>query len=79
MRADATGTLAVCQAGKEKVQRLGFIPSNVWEKCKKCEEAIYRKDLEKNLWVCPKCEYHFRLPNADRITLMADEQQRALA
>jgi acetyl-CoA carboxylase carboxyl transferase subunit beta len=54
--------------------RKSIIPSNVWEKCKKCEEAIYRKDLEKALWVCPKCEYHFRLPNADRIALMADDQ-----
>ena len=54
--------------------RKSIIPSNVWEKCKKCEEAIYRKDLEKNLYVCPKCEYHFRLPNAERIALMADEQ-----
>jgi acetyl-CoA carboxylase carboxyl transferase subunit beta len=54
--------------------RRSIIPSNVWEKCKKCEEAIYRKDLEKSLWVCPKCEYHFRLPNTDRIALLVDPE-----
>ncbi|MBI4860297.1 MAG: acetyl-CoA carboxylase carboxyltransferase subunit beta [Candidatus Riflebacteria bacterium] len=53
--------------------RRNIIPSNVWEKCKRCEEAIYRKDLEKNFWVCQKCDYHFALPNLDRINLLADE------
>jgi len=53
--------------------RRTVIPNNVWEKCKKCEEAIFRKDLEKNLFVCPKCDYHFRLPIADRIALLADD------
>lgn len=51
-----------------------LIPSNVWSKCKKCDEAIYTKDLTKNQWVCPKCEYHFRLAPPDRITLLSDPQ-----
>jgi acetyl-CoA carboxylase carboxyl transferase subunit beta len=34
---------------------------NVWIKCDQCAEIIYRKDLEKNLNVCPKCDYHFRV------------------
>lgn len=34
---------------------------NVWTKCDKCGEILYKKDLEKNLHVCLKCGYHFRV------------------
>lgn len=34
---------------------------NVWTKCDKCAEILYKKDLEKNLHVCLKCGYHFRI------------------
>ena len=34
---------------------------NVWTKCDNCGEILYKKDLEKNLHVCLKCGYHFRI------------------
>ena len=34
---------------------------NVWTKCDSCGEILYKKDLEKNLHVCLKCGYHFRI------------------
>ncbi|MGB9613744.1 MAG: acetyl-CoA carboxylase, carboxyltransferase subunit beta, partial [Candidatus Margulisiibacteriota bacterium] len=43
------------------------IPGNLWVKCYKCNSAIYAKDLEANLKVCPKCNYHFKLTAAERI------------
>ena len=49
------------------------VPDNLYTKCKKCEEAIYTKDLEKNNMVCPKCDYHFRLTLNQRIAMMSDE------
>lgn len=49
------------------------VPSNLWSKCSGCEEAIYSKDLEKTLHVCPKCDFHFRLPATERISNLADE------
>lgn len=49
------------------------VPDNLYTKCKKCEEAIYTKDLEKNLYVCTKCDYHFRLTADQRIELLVDE------
>jgi acetyl-CoA carboxylase carboxyl transferase subunit beta len=49
------------------------VPENLYTKCKKCEEAIYTKDLEKNLFVCTKCNYHFRLTANQRIELLVDE------
>jgi acetyl-CoA carboxylase carboxyl transferase subunit beta len=49
------------------------IPEGLWEKCGACKEIIYKKEIEKNLKVCPKCNYHFRLTAAERINYLTDE------
>jgi len=36
-------------------------PDGLWEKCDYCGEILYTKELEKRLWVCSKCNYHFIL------------------
>jgi acetyl-CoA carboxylase carboxyl transferase subunit beta len=43
------------------------VPANLWIKCQKCFEIIYRKEVERNLKVCPKCKYHFRITVDERI------------
>jgi len=48
------------------------IPGHLWIKCFKCNEAIFNKDLNENLKVCPKCQYHFRLTSAERIKQLVD-------
>ncbi len=45
----------------------------LWVKCEGCRQIIWKKELEDNLSVCPKCEYHFRIDAADRILLLLDE------
>ena len=50
------------------------IPGNLWVKCYKCNEAIFARDLEANLKVCPKCGYHFKLTAAERIKQLADNK-----
>jgi acetyl-CoA carboxylase carboxyl transferase subunit beta len=50
------------------------IPGNLWVKCYKCNQAIFNKDLEVNLKVCPKCNYHFKLTAGERIKQIADEK-----
>ncbi|MEZ7890952.1 MAG: acetyl-CoA carboxylase, carboxyltransferase subunit beta [Candidatus Wallbacteria bacterium] len=47
-------------------------PYGVWEKCPKCTRVIYKKDLEKNLWVCSQCSYHFRINAVDRIEMLTE-------
>lgn len=46
--------------GREKKE----IKDNLWIKCEICKEIIYKKELEKVLWVCPFCGSHFRV-NSD--------------
>ena len=48
------------------------MPEGLWTKCKNCSEIIYSKEIERNLNVCPKCDYHFRISARDRIDLVLD-------
>jgi acetyl-CoA carboxylase carboxyl transferase subunit beta len=57
----------------EKTDKKVKIPEGLWVKCDSCKEIIYRKEIEKNLKVCPKCNYHFRISAMERIQYIADE------
>src|SRR3989339_634993 len=61
----------------EKQQKNGAserlnIPENLWLKCPSCKSTIYIKELNENLKVCPKCDFHFRLSASERISLIID-------
>lgn len=49
------------------------IPDGIFVKCEKCGEPIYHDDLLENDYVCPKCNYHFRLSARQRIAFISDE------
>jgi acetyl-CoA carboxylase carboxyl transferase subunit beta len=49
------------------------LPKGLWEKCESCGEILYRKELEKNLWICPKCNFHFRINCQTYISLLLDD------
>ncbi|MBN1504794.1 MAG: hypothetical protein JW952_07025, partial [Candidatus Eisenbacteria bacterium] len=49
------------------------LPDGLWTKCDNCQEFIYQKELERNLWVCRKCGYHFRISGLGYIELLTDE------
>ena len=49
------------------------MPEGLWTKCKNCSEIIYAKEIERNLNVCPKCDYHFRISARARIDLVLDK------
>lgn len=55
-----------------KIEKKVKIPEGLWVKCENCKEIIYRKELENNLKVCPKCQYHFRISAKERISLITD-------
>src|SRR5271154_961483 len=46
----------------------------LWIKCKACRAIIWKKDLEENWEVCPKCEHHFRLGARRRLELLLDDE-----
>jgi acetyl-CoA carboxylase carboxyl transferase subunit beta len=51
------------------------LPDGLWAKCEACGEILYRKELEKNLWICLKCQFHFRISCRDYINLLLDDAQ----
>jgi acetyl-CoA carboxylase carboxyl transferase subunit beta len=44
----------------------------LWVKCESCRTIIFRKDLEANLLVCPKCQFHFKMGAKQRLDMLLD-------
>ncbi len=55
--------------GKPRTQSL----DNLWHKCKGCGQMVFVKELEENLWVCPKCDHHERIGPKLRFRYLFDE------
>lgn len=51
------------------------VPEGLWSKCEGCKEAIYARELERNLHVCPKCGFHSRLDAWQRIGILLDDAE----
>jgi acetyl-CoA carboxylase carboxyl transferase subunit beta len=52
------------------------VPEGLWSKCDSCEAVLYRTDLEKNLFVCPKCSHHNRVSARERLDWLLDMEGR---
>jgi acetyl-CoA carboxylase carboxyl transferase subunit beta len=57
-------------SGERKMRTEGL-----WVKCDNCRQIIWKKDLEDNLNVCPKCDKHFRIDARSRLGLLLDDNQ----
>jgi len=54
--------------GERRVRTEGL-----WQKCESCGQIIWRKALDDNFQVCPKCGYHFRIDAVTRLKVLFDE------
>jgi len=52
------------------------VPEGLWSKCESCEAVLYRSDLEKNFYVCPKCSHHNRISARERLDYLLDREGR---
>jgi acetyl-CoA carboxylase carboxyl transferase subunit beta len=57
-------------SGEKKVRTEGL-----WVKCENCRQIIWKKDLEENMNVCPKCDKHFRIDARTRLAQLMDDNQ----
>ena len=57
-------------SGEKKIRTEGL-----WVKCESCRQIIWKKDLEDNLNVCPKCDKHFRIDARSRLAQLLDDNQ----
>ena len=49
------------------------IPDGLWIKCQSCGEILFRQELEKSLWVCKNCKFHFRVDAHTYLSFLLDE------
>lgn len=49
------------------------MPDGLWTKCPSCNEIIFKKQLEENLFTCTKCNHHFRIGVPEYISILIDE------
>ena len=52
------------------------VPEGLWDKCPGCNAVLYRAELERNLDVCPKCNYHNRIGARRRLDVFLDDEPR---
>src|SRR5437763_458293 len=68
---------------RKKEQRIESVPADervvktegIFVKCTECDAALYRRELEESLQVCPHCSYHFRIGARERLAMLYDEGQ----
>jgi acetyl-CoA carboxylase carboxyl transferase subunit beta len=53
-------------------KRTKSVPEGVWIKCPTCDAQLYRNELERNVQVCPKCDYHMRIGARKRLEFFLD-------
>ena len=63
LKKDATGP---------RTQNKREVPEGLWVKCDECGEILYQKDLERNLFCCPKCGHHFRITAREYVESLLD-------
>ncbi len=49
------------------------MPEGLWVKCEACKEMVYKKEVLRNINVCPKCNYHFRISPPERLEMLLDD------
>ena len=53
-------------------RRTRSVPEGLWIKCGACDAVLYRAELERNLYVCPKCSHHMRISARSRLEVFLD-------
>ncbi len=66
--------LRKAKEGLKAQQRRRELPDGLWTKCEDCGEILYHKELERNLWTCSKCAYHFRISARAYIKILVDDE-----
>ena len=55
-----------------KPQKKKELP-DLWLKCTQCGEIIYKRELEKNFYICANCSHHFRIQSSNYIDILLDD------
>ena len=53
-------------------RRTRSVPEGLWSKCPGCDSVLYRAEVERNVYVCPKCSHHMRIGARLRLEVFLD-------
>jgi acetyl-CoA carboxylase carboxyl transferase subunit beta len=53
-------------------RRTRSVPEGLWSKCPGCDSVLYRAEVERNIYVCPKCSHHMRISARQRLEFFLD-------
>lgn len=59
----------------EPFEKKTDFPEGLWTKCNNCGAIIYRKEVARNSYVCPKCGYGFRISARERLKMLIDDNE----
>ncbi len=62
-------SVSTAQDGADRTVRT----EGLWQKCDGCGQIIWRKALDDNQQLCPKCGHHFKIDARSRLALLFDE------
>ena len=65
-------TRLIPSIGESSSKSKSKIPDGVWTSCPSCESALYKPELQKTLYVCPKCDHHLRIGARTRFNIFFD-------
>ncbi|SMP70407.1 acetyl-CoA carboxylase carboxyl transferase subunit beta [Neorhodopirellula lusitana] len=68
----AAQSAALPEDAKQSARKRG-VPEGLWLKCDGCGESLYRKEVQQQLNVCPKCNHHFYVSAWERVAQVLDE------
>ena len=57
-------------------KRSRSVPEGLWVKCPGCAGQLYKTELERKFYVCPKCNHHMRVCGRERLDLFLDPDPR---
>lgn len=60
------------KSGQSEQAKTSKTAEGLWLKCNHCRAIVYRKEVDRNSKVCPKCDYHFPISVVERVNLLLD-------
>lgn len=52
--------------------------TQLWTRCNNCRRIVYKQDIIDNLFVCPMCDFHFRISASERMGMLFDDRKYQL-
>lgn len=64
----------MADAPLQETQNEVNIPQDLWFKCPRCRNAVFKEEFDSAMKICPKCGYHARITARERLSITADQE-----